>query len=377
MTGGTARLAAVVRGTALALALCVGALPAGAADASSDGPFWFAPPSDATRFRLTLETEGVPGTVAHAPNLPGGGHAPASRRPRFASGALGLGWRPSSAWHVRARLDRRTLASVRDAYAIDGAALGVARRLPSPHAAARLALVLDARGNRAEELYKNSWTEIGDARLTGARLHDARDDALALALAARAAIGARFGLSVRIGAGVTRTAHARLTGVGDGGDGCRYGFEASGGTGTLTLLEPCDGLDAFREEYANEGGIERRLGFAPSADLSYTSRTHSAALGLDGTLGRADFALVWSGVRHARNGVDERLRARGFGTVTASHTTSLRASFAATRALRLHAGAHYRSTAYLDELALLYGAFTAGRFVRDTLSFGAGLSIAF
>ena len=267
--------------------------------------------------------------------------------------------------------------SVRDAYRIDGAELGIARRLPSPHAATRLSLLLDLRSNRASELHKNSWTRLGDARLTEVRLRDARDDGVAVALAARTALGSRAGLSVRLGVGATRTSHARLVGVGDDGDGCRYGFEAADGRGTLTLLEPCDGLDAFREEYANEGGIERRLGLAPSADLTYTARSAAIALGLDATFGRVDVALGWTSTRHARALLDERIRARGAATVTTSHTTSFRAGFAATRAIRLHAAAHYRSTAYLDELQLLYGAFTAGRFVRDTLSFGAGLSIAF
>jgi len=368
--------------------VCVATLSLGLALASPRAtaqadPFWFEPAAGGARWRVVLGGEGVSDGVAHAPNAPAGGFEPATRLPRSASAALALHWRPSSEWSLRASVVRRSLVSLRDRYTIDGVELGVARRLPSPHASTRLALVADLRANRAGELYKNSWTRLGGARLTEARLFDARDEGAGLAFASRTSFGQGVGdgreiaLSALIGIGLTRTGHERLAGVGVDGGGCRYGFEAADGTGELTLLEPCRQFEAFHEEYANERGIERRLGLAPGSDLAYTSRVARVGLGIVAVWGRTGAALSWVHGRHARADLDPRIRERGARAVASSHTTSLRVSVAASRVLRLHAGAHYRSTTYLDELPLLYNALTAGRFARDTLSFGAGLSLAF
>ena len=365
---------------ALALSLALGAAPLAALESDgAAGAFRTAPrpvPEGAGRWRLTVEGEGVGDTVPHAPNAAGGGFEPARERPRYAAVALGLE-RRSGAWHAGVELRGRRLVSLRDSYTIGGVGLGLARRLPAPVRGLDLELTLDVDANGADELYKNSWTEIDGARLTGARVHGARDVALTLGLAARVRLARATHLVARVGIGTTHATHARVSGEGTDADGCRYAFEASSYGGALELLEPCGSMIEFDETYADEAGVRERLGFAPTTDLKTFAPDAGAGATLVHRAGRLELAVGYAYRRRDRGAFDARIQERGGRTVASSHTTSLRVGYAVSRALALRAGVHYRSTAYLDELPLLYNAFTSERFLRDTLAFGAGVALSF
>jgi len=350
-------------------------LPANAAE-----PFWTTPSiafSAEERWRVSIRGERISDKVPHAPNASGGGFEPAKERPRYLDGALALDWRPLDGWLLRARVGRRSLTSLRDRYTVDGLHFGVARRLPSPHPAIGLELLLDVDVNRADELYKNSWTEVGGSRLSEARLFDASDDSVMLSLAARAPLFYSSSVAVLVGAGRTRARHGRLAGVGTDAEGCRYEFGASAGAGWLELLESCDNLVTFRETYADESGIQRRLGFSPSSDLEYTGSVAQAGIAFEHRAGDVEVSLGYVYRRRDRGAFDRRIREQGGRTVASSHTTSLRAGFAASATLGVNVGLHYRSTAYLDELPLLYNVFTSERFLKNNLAFSIGATLAF
>ena len=61
--------------------------------------------------------------------------------------------------------------------------------------------------------------------------------------------------------------------------------------------------------------------------------------------------------------------------VDSSRLLALDLSYRVSSRLRLGASVQQRSTAYLDELPLLYSRFTSDRFASDTLSFGLGASL--
>jgi len=343
-------------------------------------PFWASPSAAQVaggRWRLSLEGESVGDRVEHSPNAVGGGFEPVTKRSRYAGGRLTLDWRASPEWHLSGSVGRRSITFLRDSYTVDGYHIGLARRLPSPSERTALALVLDVDARRADELYKNSWTEIGGVRLTGASLFDAADETVMLSVNARTRVRPTTHVTTLIGVGRTRATHARLSGVGTDGKGCRYGFEATASAGEIELLEPCRNVVAFHEAYTSEAGIERRLGFSPGADLAYTGRVLQGGVALEHVAGRLGLSLGYVYRRHDRGAFDERIRARGGTAVEASHTSSFRLGFAASRTVELGLGAHYRSTSYLDELPLLYNAFTNDRFAKNVLSFSGSLTLSF
>ena len=363
------------RSARILLAAVLAAGPGAAFANSFDG--WWQDAAGEERFRLRLGGEGVGDTVEHAPNANGGGFEPVRTLPRFLGAELALTWLPSRAWTLHAELGQRSLTSMRDRYEVTAYALGAARRLPSPHRATRLDLVLELAGNRAAELYKNSWTEVGAGRLTEARLFDARDRSLSLALATRTLVRPRLTVSALLGVGWTRSEHGRLSAVGSDARGCRYGIEAADGKGRLALLESCDQLLALEERYPDERGMKRRLDFAPSEDLTQQAVVMRAGLGVGYRIGAADLTLAWRRSLHERVALDRRIEAAGGATVDTNDLLSLQADYRASRRLRLHASVQRRSTAYLDELPLLYSRFTSARFASDTLSFGLGASLSF
>ena len=338
---------------------------------------WNAPPPESGRWRVSIDGAGVGDTVEHEPNAVGGGFEPVRTLPRYVEGDLALAWFPDRDWSLRASLGHRSLTFKRDRYEIGSLSLALARVLPSPHRATRLALSLGLRVNHADELYKNSWTEIGGNRLTEARLFDAHDASLSLDLASRTPIGSRLTLSTLVGIGWNRSAHRRLHAAGDDGEGCRYAIAAGDGRSELALLEPCGSLLAFNEIHANEHDLEARLNFAPSVDLEQRALLLRAGVALGYRAGRTDLSLSWRHTHHERDALDERIRDEGGTVVDSSRLLSLDVGLRASERVRLHASVQRRSTAYLDELPLLYSRFTSERFASDTLSFGLGASLSF
>ena len=351
-----------------------------ASPATAAGFFWADAPAAGDvggRWRLSLEGESVADRVEQAPNAPGGGFEPERTKSRYAAGALALDWRPSDAWRLRASLGRRRVNFLRDAYAIGALHIGVARHLTSPSRAFGLELVLDLDANRAEELYKNSWTEVGGASLRGARLFDARDGTLMASLVARGELRSATRVAAMIGIGRTHATHEGLGGNAVDADGCAFDFEASGGAGELALVEPCGSLVTYSERYANEAGIEDRLGLAPSVDLEHEGNVLQAGAALSHPFGRVDLTLGYVYRRNDRDAIDDRLRERDAAFVTTSHTTSLTLGYDVGGGIGVAAGVNYRSTSYLDELPLLYNAFTSERFSGNALSFGGAFMFSF
>ena len=348
-----------------------------AAVPAAEPAIWNAPSPESGRWQIVIGGAGVGDSVEHEPNAAGGGFEPVKTLPRYVEGELGIAWLPNRDWSLRASLGHRSLTFKRDRYEVDSLSFALSRTLPSPHRATRLALSLGLRVNHADELYKNSWTEIGGNRLTEARLFDARDTSLALDLSSRTAIGPRLTLSALAGIGWNRSAHRRLYAAGDDGEGCRYAIDADEERSELVLLEPCGKVLAFRETYANERDLDARLDFAPSVDLEQSALLLRGGLALGYRAGRTDLSLAWRHTHHERDALDERIRAEGGTVVDSSRLLALNVGFRASRRLRLNASVERRSTAYLDELPLLYSRFTSERFASDTLSFGLGASISF
>ena len=363
-----------MRAIALSLSLFAAA-PVAAVEA-----FWSATPASRwseQRWRVSLEGESVGDSVEYSPNAEGGGFEPPREKRRYSARAFALDWYPSEDWRFRASVGRRSMTFLRDSYTVDGLGLGLARRLPSPISAVDLELVLDLGSNRTGELYKNSWTEVGESRLTEARMFDVRDDTLMLSVTGRTRLGRSTSAAALVGVGRTRASHARLAGVGTDADGCRYRFETEGGGGELELLERCGSVVSFRETYASAAGIENRLGFSPTADLEYVGRVVQAGATLEHVAGSFTYSASHLYRHSDRGGFDARIREQGGRTVSSSHTTSLAAAFALTPTAALHAGLHYRSTAYLDDLALLYNVFTSDRFVQNAFAFSLGATLSF
>jgi hypothetical protein len=183
-------------------------------------------------------------------------------------------------------------------------------------------------------------------------------------------MGRGFTVGTRLAAGLTSSAHDSLQGQGQSDEGCEYEFNTSGQTGSLTQLGSCGALLRYEQQFANKDGVEDRLRFRASEDVAYQAHFIEAGLQLDWTHKAWSFSTALQARQYFRDSLDRRISANGDTPTQLSQTASVEMQYQLNRRWSLGLLSTYQSAPFLDDIPMLYTAFTRERYTGgDVLSF--------
>jgi len=321
-------------------------------------------------FDITLALESVEDNVDYSPNLQAGGFAVPQSRPRFKAYSVGVKWQASPRTSFSASLTQRELNSLRDSFDISQLSIK-ATRLLSPEAARyTFGTSVNLSMNYSDVLVKNSYTSYNGAVIRGASISRPQDQSLTAGLFAGLPLRNGFALSSRLAAGVLSSDHEYIEGQGQSGDGCDYAFTASDQRGSLIQQGSCGDLLSYSQVFNNEEGVEERLGFLPSQDVSYRARFFEAGAGLSWTRQALSLMLDYRIRRYQRGQLDQRIQDNGDTPTRISQIASANLSYRLNERWSVSMSSLYQSAPYLDHVPLLYTAFTSNRFSKtNALSF--------
>lgn len=360
-----------------ALAALVAALAGCASSGTIPSYTYYTGAAHALRVGVAAETTGQ--RVGHAPNLPDGTLADPDRRQRLSGTRLLAELDTAGGWRTGLAFDRRSIVTRRDSFEIDGLALDLARPLGRPrdgHGSGwRLFGRISAHG--ADELEKNSWTELDGGRLENARVRSPRDVQAGIGIGRGFSLLRRWRFDVSFAAGAASVSHGALVARARDADGCRYSFASGGGGATLGLDAPCGDLQSLERTWPDEGGLDARYGLAPSRDLDWRGLWFEPGLALVRESRMTRVALGWRYRRWFRDGFDERIESRGLRARRSAQVLSLDLARRLGPRVELTAALAWRVAPYLDEVPMLYNRFTSERERRPLTTLTLGLRVGF
>lgn len=326
----------------------------------------------------TLGVEGVTDNVRYSPNMENGGFADPQTRPRFLAYSLGVDWQVTARTSFSLTVAHRELNSLRDSFDIGQLALNAFTVLSPRTAPYTLGLAVGVSVNHADSLIKNSYTHYNGAIIREASINQPQDRRLMMGLVAGLPLGHGFALTARLGAGLIHNSHDSMQGQGQSVEDCQYAFMTTSQTGSLTQQGSCGALISYSQQFANEDGVEERLGFRSSQDVSYRARFIEA--GADMAWGHKAISLTlgYRIRRYYRDHLDQRIEANGDTPTRFSHVSRATVSYRLNRRWSLSLASIYQTAPYLDDVPMLYTAFTSQRFsganalsfqVRSTFTF--------
>ncbi len=325
---------------------------------------------------LTLSSEGVGDSVDQSPNLPAGGFAPPQSKPRFQAFSASIDWDMSARTRVRVSFAQREMNSLRDSFEINQIALSAFTRISPVGVPYLLGVNVGLAVNQADQLVKNSFTNYNGATLRSASINRPQDRTFSAALTGLRPLGRGFTLVGKFGAGVVSSDHDSMQGVGQNSEGCQYVFSTDGSTGSLKQQGVCGMLVSYSQKYANEDGVEDRLGFRSSEDVAYKARF----VGAGGALGWSHQAVSVSvGYRlrqYFRDRLDRRISVNGDTPTRVSQIARAIIAYSPQRRWSVSLASIYQTAPYLDEIPLLYTAFTSERYTGGgALSFQLSVTL--
>jgi len=194
--------------------------------------------------------------------------------------------------------------------------------------------------------------------------------------------GRKFGrqltLSAFAGGGVLRSSHESINGTGQNGEGCEYEFSASSNGGNLTQIGTCNALLSYQQVYASEEDVEERLGFRPSQDIAYKGKFAEAGAQIHWSSKNYGFSAGYRYRYYSRDFIDDNIESAGNTPVTSSQIVRAEFSYKPSSQWRLSLTAKYQTAPFLDDLPLLYTAFTSNRYDNESsISYRLGVSWMF
>ena len=261
-------------------------------------------------------------------------------------------------------ITERTLTSLRDSFVIDEFSLGVNRTVDTRSLDSRFSLNvgLNARVNRATEIYKNSYTAIADQLVTEVRLKEPRDTRLTLHADLGMALSPHLLVNVELSGGLSQTRQKRVVGVGRSNDNCEYAFSASGNGGSINQLGSCDNVLSFSRVFPSDEAVDEELGFSVDNDITYRDYFLGPKISM---LWRKGIWTLDGGVslrQYFRSKIDDRIRDGGGTPVTRSQSAFAGAAVKLLTHWQLDARVRFERAAFLDDIPFLYTTLTHERF---------------
>ncbi len=325
---------------------------------------------------VTLSSEGVGDRVDQSPNLPDGGFAPSQSKPRFQAFSASIDWDLNARTTVRFSLAQREMNSLRDSFEINQFALSAFTRISPRRAPYLLGVNVGLAVNNADQLIKNSFTHYNGATLRSASINRPQDRTFSAALTGSRPLGHGFTLLGRLSAGLVSSDHDSMQGLGQSSEGCQYAFGTDGSTGSLQQQGVCGVLVSYSQEFANEDGVEDRLGFRSSEDVSYTGRFVGAGSALGWSHQAVSVSVGYRFRQYFRDQLDRRISINGDTPTRVSQTAQAIVAYRPGRRWTLSLAWIYQTASYLDEIPLLYTAFTSERYTSgDSLSFKLSVTV--
>ncbi|NND92318.1 MAG: hypothetical protein HKN42_15775 [Granulosicoccus sp.] len=319
---------------------------------------------------VTLKTEGVGDRVDQAPNLAEGGFAPAESKPRVQAFSANIDWTLDARTTLSTSVARHELNSLRDSFEINQIALSTFTRFSPRRVDYLLGVEVGLVVNHAHRLVKNSFTHYNGATLRHAAINQPQDLTLSAGLKGARLLGRGFSFSGNLSAGIVASDHNSMQGQGESSEGCQYAFETNGSTGRLQQQGVCGALVSYSQDFASEDGVEERLGFRSSQDVAYQARFVEAGGGLGWTHRTLSFSLGYSFRQYFRDRLDQRISSNGDTPTRVSQMARAVMAVRLGRRWTVSLASIYQSAPYLDEIPLLYTAFTSERYsAGDSLSF--------
>lgn len=319
---------------------------------------------------ITLALERVEDNVDYSPNLETGGFANPQSRPRFQASSLGVRWQVSPRTSLGASFTQREVNSLRDSFDISQLSVSATRLLAPATARYTLGTSVNLSMNFSDVLFKNSYTNYNGAVIRGASINRPQDQTLTAGFFAGLNLKHGFSLSARVAAGVLKSDHDYIEGQGQSSDGCEYAFTASEQNGSLNQQGSCGALVRYSQEFTSEQGVEERLGFLPSQDVSYRAQFIEAGTGMTWTRQALSLLLDYRFRQYQRGQLDVRIEDNGDTPTRASQIARANLSYRFSKRWSLSMSSIYQTAPYLDDVPMLYTAFTSQRFSDATaLSF--------
>lgn len=325
---------------------------------------------------VTFSIESVGDSVDQAPNLAEGGYAPAQSQPRFQAFTAGIDWTLDARTSLRFSGGRNELNSLRDSFQINQIALSAYRRISPDLVPYSFGLHAALTFNYVDQLVKNSYTTYNGATLTSASISQPEDRTLSVGLSGSRLLSKGFTLAGRVNGGMISSDHESMQGVGKSQDDCSYSFTTDGTTGSLVQLEACGPLVSYSQQFANEDGVEDRLGFRSSQDVAHSARFMEIGGGLGWSHQSISIDIDYRLRQYYRDTIDDRISENGDTPTTVSQTARAALTYRLGRQWSLSLASIYQTAPYLDEIPLLYTAFTSERYTGgDALSFKLSASL--
>lgn len=319
---------------------------------------------------ITLALESVEDNVDYSPNLETGEFANPQSRPRFKASSLGVHWQVSPQTSFGASIAQREVNSLRDSFDISQLSISATRLFAPATARYTLGASVGLSMNYSDVLVKNSYTNYNDAVIRGASINRPRDQTLTAGFFAGLNLKHGFSLSAQVAAGVLESDHDYIEGQGQSREGCEYAFTASEHSGSLNQQGSCGALVSYSQEFISEQGVEERLGFLPSQDVSYRARFIEAGTGMAWTRQALSILLDYRIRQYQRGQLDIRIEDNGDTPTRVSQVVRANLSYRFSQRWSLSMSSIYQTAPYLDDVPLLYTAFTSQRFSDATaLSF--------
>ena len=325
---------------------------------------------------LTISMESVGDTVDQSPNLAEGGFAPPESKPRFQAFTAGIDWTFDARTSVSFSAGRNELNSLRDSFEINQIALSAYRRISPDRVPYTFRLHAALTFNYVDQLIKNSYTTYNGATLTSASISQPEDRTLSIGLSGSRLVSKGFKFAGRVNAGMISSDHESMQGVGKSQDDCSYSFSTDGSTGSLVQLETCGPLVSYSQQFANEDGVEDRLGFRSSQDVAHSARFLEVGGGVAWSRQSISIGVDYQFRQYYRDTIDERISENGDTPTTFSQTARAALTYRLGSNWSLSLASIYQTAPYLDEIPLLYTAFTSERYTGgDALSFKLSASL--
>lgn len=324
---------------------------------------------------ININAESVGDQVDYSPNLIQGGFATPEKRSRYRSARLEYVRQQTPNSLVSVSVSQRQVNSLRDAYEINQLEANALFRLSPSTARYSVDVGFDALFNHSDRLSKNSYTTYDGNVITRSSIDNPQDQTLAITMITGLRLGRGFSVQALSGGGLTHSDHDSVNGVGSSSDGCQYAFSTDGSVGSLDQLGSCGAVVSYQQTFASEQGVEDRLGFRASRDISYLARFVQTGAQLSWSSSRVAASLGYRYRRYFRGSLDQNIEAEGRTPVRVSQLLNAEISYKPSVQWKLSFSASYHSAPFLDDVPLLYTAFTSDRY-NDTkaLSLGFGVS---
>ena len=271
---------------------------------------------------------------------------------------------------------RRNFANKRDTFSLMSRQIAFQYRLPWSWLGNTYALRLGGWSDRAEALYKSSYTHLDDFKITSLVVEQPSDQQQQMNFMVARDLGAARQLSAFIGLGRSRVDYQRITGTFVRPDGCEYRFQLEKTSGSVDQQGRCGHLLSNSTVMPNVVSITNNLGFNPEDDLSYRSLFFQWGVGYTWRSHYWQTRLGYYFQKFDRQGLDERIDQSGRDSVESNHSVSAEVTFHLNQSVSFFWQGEYVTSRLLTMVPFSYNPYTAERFSEAGLFFAVGLRLS-